>query len=97
MGDATWSEWWSWREAWWPSSDLLVPLEGRRGSGENAGQVGLCAFPACPEWALPACSKHGAMNCVKRADTETGSYWRCLVEGCNIGAELIRDKKKEEQ
>ena len=70
----------SWRGTWAPST-RLTKLEGRRGSGEAAGEFGEATFPA---GTYPACSEHGAMNCVKRGEP---SLWRCLADGCNIGAE----------
>ena len=69
-----------WRESWSPSERLL-PLDGARGDGSIAGEIGMARFPA---GTYPACSRHGAMNRVGGKN----NYWRCLVHGCNVGAEL---------
>jgi len=66
-------------EGW---EERLRPLEGSRGSGVKAGKPGIGYFYRSGYY--PACSKHGSMNCVKGHGSD-GSYWRCLVEGCNIG------------
>lgn len=71
----------SWKRTW-TESFLIAPLEGRRGAGGRAGSIGIADFPA---GRYPACSEHGAMNCVRRR-IERESLWRCLVEGCNVGA-----------
>lgn len=73
----------NWRDTWHPAIEL-TPLEGRRGAGEHAGLFGLATFAGAGVY--PACSHHGAMNCVRRSDESGESLWRCLVEGCNIGA-----------
>lgn len=75
--------WTGWRNTW-RRSITVQPLEGRRGSGRYAGAIGLASFPA---GTYPSCSHHGAMVCVKGATVEVASYWRCLVEGCNIGCQ----------
>jgi hypothetical protein len=75
----------AWKGTWVQSPNLRA-LEGRRGSGSQAGLIGFGFFPA---GVYPACSKHGAMNCVKPASEDEGSFWRCLAEGCNIGAALV--------
>lgn len=66
----------------WMGTEFVEPLEGRRGAGENAGEIGVGQFPA---GTYPSCSNHGAMVCVRGCDEDGDSLWRCLVEGCNIG------------
>jgi hypothetical protein len=63
----------------WREHPTVVPLrDGERGSGWRRGEVGLADYPA---GSYPSCSRHGAMISIGN------SYWRCLVEGCNAGAE----------
>lgn len=69
-------------KATWTESFLIAPLEGRRGAGGRAGQIGVAQFSP---GIYPACSEHGAMVCVRRR-IDRESLWRCLVEGCNVGA-----------
>lgn len=73
----------NWRDSWVTDPSVVPLAEGERGAGERRGEVGLATFPAGD---YPACSKHGAMNCLGRER----SIWRCLVEGCNAGAEWVR-------
>lgn len=70
----------TWRESWQPIG--VTELEGSRGAGVRRGEIGVADFPA---GIYPACSNHGAMNRVSKDK----SYWRCMVEGCNAGAEWI--------
>lgn len=73
----------TWRTTWRVDA-AVVPLEdGARGAGERRGESGIATFPAGD---YPACSLHGAMNRLGR----DRSIWRCLVDGCNTGAEWGR-------
>lgn len=62
----------------WRLDDRIAPLEGARGEAVCRGEVGVADFPA---GTYPACSLHGALAAVGQGK------WRCLVEGCNAGAE----------
>jgi hypothetical protein len=65
-----------WRTTWRPDG-AQVPLGLSTALRVGHGQPGLAEFPA---GTYPACSVHGAMNRVSRAQ-----MWRCLE--CNIGIE----------
>jgi len=78
-----------WHNTWMDAPPGMTPLSGQRGSGAQAGEIAVAQFTEGGSF-YPACSKHGVMNCVESCDHETGegsAYWRCLTEGCNIGAE----------
>lgn len=63
----------------WRPDQLVRPLvDGARGSGERAGSVGVAHFTP---GLYPACSRHGALTAIG------GGKWRCLVVGCNAGAQ----------
>lgn len=71
-----------WNQASWRPDPHVNPLSGgARGDGFRRGKVGIADFIA---GTYPACSLHGAMNAVG------GDKWRCLVEGCNAGAEATQ-------
>lgn len=64
---------------WRSDASVTLLSEGSRGSGERRGDPGLGDFSA---GVYPACSRHGAMN---RVGVDP-SLWRCLADGCNVGA-----------
>ena len=63
--------------SWRPDLAVLL-LTGARGPALRRGEVGVAHFPA---GLYPACSLHGALNAIG------SGKWRCLVEGCNTGAQ----------
>ncbi len=74
----------SWQETW-KESPRVIPLEdGARGEGFRRGRVGIAFFPA---GFYPACSLHGALSALGGVGS---MKWRCMVEGCNAGAETER-------
>ncbi len=63
----------------WTADRRVRPLtDGTRGSGVRRGDVGVAHFSA---GVYPACSLHGALTAIG------SDKWRCLVPGCNAGAQ----------
>lgn len=62
----------------WRADPRVTVLDGARGEPVRRGEVGVADFSA---GVYPACSYHGALIAIG------GGKWRCLVEGCNAGAQ----------
>lgn len=81
-------------------SPRIHELPDARGTGTRRGETTLGGWriheDPCGEWSdvrdYPTCSLHGAMN---RVGVDP-SFWRCLVEGCNVGCEYVEQDAVQE-